>query len=96
MTRSAETTEHYCPICGKDVTDPAFNRFGEWACSEAHAEQDVNEVRAERAETPARGPAAPGRATEHDTDGPGYDPRSDDRYTPRPSRWGWFGRRRGC
>lgn len=43
-----ETTEKFCPICVKPVTDSAFNRFGEWACSEAHADDYVKEVRAKR------------------------------------------------
>lgn len=93
MTRPVETTGHYCPICGKDVTDPAFKRFGEWACSEAHAEEYVREVRAERGQA-TRSSAAPGRAAgDYDA---GHDPRYDDRYAARASRWGWFGRRRGC
>ena len=45
---TVEITEKYCPICGKEVTEPAFKRFGEWACSEAHAEEYVKEVRAQR------------------------------------------------
>jgi len=45
---AVETTEQYCPICGKEVAEPAFKRFGEWACSEAHAEEYVKEVRAQR------------------------------------------------
>lgn len=43
-----ERNEKYCPICGKAVTDPTFNRFGEWACSAAHAEDYVKEVRSKR------------------------------------------------
>ncbi len=43
-----QTTEKYCPICGKDVAEPGFKRFGEWACSEAHAEEYAKEVRAEK------------------------------------------------
>jgi hypothetical protein len=43
-----QTTEKYCPICGKDVPEPNFKRFGEWACSEAHAEEYVTEVRAQK------------------------------------------------
>lgn len=42
------TTERYCPICGKPVSDGTYNRFGEWACSEAHAEEHVKEVRAQK------------------------------------------------
>ena len=43
-----ETSEKYCPICGKRVAEPTFNRFGEWACSEAHADEYVKEVRAQK------------------------------------------------
>ena len=41
-----QTTDKYCPICGKEVAEPSFKRFGEWACSEAHAEDYMKEVRA--------------------------------------------------
>lgn len=44
---ATQTTEHYCPLCGKPG-QPEFNRFGEWACSEAHAEEHVAEVRAQK------------------------------------------------
>lgn len=52
---SVETTEKYCPICGRDVTEPNFKRFGEWTCSETHAEEYVKEVRAQKVQgmTPA-------------------------------------------
>lgn len=53
-----ETTEKYCPICGKDVAEPRFRRFGEWACSEGHAEEYVKEVRAQKQrQLAATGPA---------------------------------------
>ncbi len=42
---TVQTTERYCPICGKPGTDPAYNRFGELACSDAHAEEFAKEVR---------------------------------------------------
>ena len=45
---SIQTTEKYCPICGQDVAESNFKRFGEWACSEAHAEEYVKEVRAQK------------------------------------------------
>ena len=45
---AVETSERYCPICGKPVTDPTYNRFGELCCSEAHAEQYVKEMRAQK------------------------------------------------
>ena len=48
-----QTTDKYCPICGKDVAEPSFKRFGEWACSEAHAEEYVNEVRGQKLRTVA-------------------------------------------
>lgn len=56
---AVETTEKYCPICGKEVHEPAFKRFGEWACSDGHAEEYVREVRAQRvrAVAPASGEA---------------------------------------
>ena len=40
-----QMADKYCPICGKDVAEPSFKRFGEWACSEAHAEEYVTEMR---------------------------------------------------
>ena len=40
-----QRTEHYSPMCGKPVTDATFNRFGEWCCSEAHADAYVADVR---------------------------------------------------
>jgi hypothetical protein len=43
-----ETMDRYCPICGKDVAEANFKRFGEWACSEAHADEHVDEVRARK------------------------------------------------
>lgn len=43
-----EITTRYCPICGKAVSEATYNRFGEWACSEAHAEEYVAEVRAQK------------------------------------------------
>ena len=58
-----QTTEKYCPICGKDVPESAFKRFGEWACSEAHAEEYVKEVRDQkhRAAAPEPGHVQPAR-----------------------------------
>lgn len=44
----AVVTEKFCPICGKDVKDDSFKRFGEYLCSEEHAEQYVKEVRAKQ------------------------------------------------
>jgi hypothetical protein len=43
-----QTTDKRCPICGQDVAEPTFKRFGEWACSEGHAEEFVKEVRSEK------------------------------------------------
>ena len=50
---TSEAQEHDCPICGKEVTDPTWKRFGEWCCSEAHAEEYVKEVRARKQATHA-------------------------------------------
>lgn len=54
---TVETSERYCPICGRAVTEPTFKRFGEWACSEAHAEEYVTEVRAQKVGTASVNPA---------------------------------------
>ena len=43
-----DTGNHDCPICGKEMTEPTWKRFGQWCCSEAHAEAYVKEVRAQR------------------------------------------------
>lgn len=43
---ATQTAQRYCPICGQPVAEATHNRFGEWACSEAHADQYVQEVRA--------------------------------------------------
>lgn len=51
-----ETREKYCPICGREAADPTLNRFGEWACSEAHAEEYVQEVRAQKVRAAASAP----------------------------------------
>ncbi len=53
-----QAAEKYCPICGKPVTDATYNRFGEFACSEAHVEDYVKEVRAQKVQAHA-GSAAP-------------------------------------
>lgn len=45
---ATETTTRYCPVCGKAVPEATYDRFGEWACSEAHAEEYVVEVRAQK------------------------------------------------
>jgi hypothetical protein len=44
-------TEKYCPICGKPGR-AELNRFGEWACSEEHAEQFAREHRERAARQP--------------------------------------------
>lgn len=44
----ALVTEKYCPICGKDVKDDTFKRFGEYLCSEEHGEEYVKEIRAQK------------------------------------------------
>lgn len=60
---ATQTTERYCPICGKPVADATYDRFGEWACSEGHAEEYVKDARAQRqrqvAGVEAGPPAAP-------------------------------------
>jgi hypothetical protein len=43
---TSDTTERYGPICGKPMMEPTYNRFGEWCCSEVHAEAHVKELRA--------------------------------------------------
>lgn len=47
---TTQTTERYCPICGREVRDLDIKRFGKYLCSEEHAEEYVKEVRAQRAE----------------------------------------------
>lgn len=58
-----QTTDRYCPICGKDVTESSFKRFGEWACSETHAEEYVKAVRAEKARAVVAEPRREDRPT---------------------------------
>ena len=41
-------TDTYCSICGRDVKDLSIRRFGEYLCSEEHAEEYVKEVRAKK------------------------------------------------
>lgn len=41
-------TQRYCPICGRPVAEGVFDRFGEWCCSEGHAQEYVAEVRAQK------------------------------------------------
>ncbi len=43
---TAEEGTH-CPICGKDVADRSIKRFGEYFCSQGHAEEYVKQVRAQ-------------------------------------------------
>ena len=56
---ATQTTERYCPICGKPVTESTWNRFGDWCCSEAHAEEHVAEVRTQKQQQLAVTAAAP-------------------------------------
>lgn len=42
---SPGAAETYCPICGRDATDPSLKRFGEYFCSEAHVTEFAREVR---------------------------------------------------
>lgn len=44
--RATAEEETYCSICGKDVPDRSIKRFGEYFCSEGHAEEYAKEVRA--------------------------------------------------
>ena len=80
---TSEAQEHYCPICGKEVTDPTWNRFGEWCCSETHAEEYVKEVRAGKQATHAA-PREPVAVA------------PEEAYEPRRPAWGWGRRRGGC
>lgn len=57
---AVQTNEKYCPICGKPVADPTYNRFGELCCSEAHAEEYVKEIRAQRVQAAAGAQSRPG------------------------------------
>ena len=50
---AVETKEKYCPICGKPVAEASYNRFGEWCCSEAHADEYVKEVRGQKVQAVA-------------------------------------------
>jgi len=47
---ATQPTERYCPICGREVRDLNIKRFGEYLCSEEHAEEYVKEIRAQRAQ----------------------------------------------
>lgn len=54
---AVETRTRYCPICGKPVADSTYDRFGEWCCSEPHADEYVAEVRAKKQQQAAAAPA---------------------------------------
>lgn len=58
-TKDARAAE-YCAYCGHQLSggEPVSQRFGEWFCSEAHAEQFAEGVRAARMENAARGDLA--------------------------------------
>jgi hypothetical protein len=88
---TTDTNEKYCPICGKPVTEPTYNRFGEWCCSEDHAEQYVKEVRAQKAQAVAAGQGRPVSPSGYE-EGPWPGEEPEQR---RSRRWRWFGRRRG-
>jgi len=63
---TTQTTERYCPICGKPVTEEIYNRFGECCCSETHAEEYVAEVRTQKQkQVAAPVPVAASRAERH-------------------------------
>ncbi len=89
---AVDAKERFCPICGMEAADPTFKRFGEWACSEEHAEQYVKEVRAQRLGGPG-GRRAVGPPMEQVDEE--YEPRYAPRYEPR-LWWSRFGRRGGC
>jgi predicted nucleic acid-binding Zn ribbon protein len=90
---TSETTERYCPICGKPVLEPSYNRFGEWCCSEEHAEAYVKEVRAQRAQAAASQQGRPVRPSRGE-EGTWYEEEPVPWWSRRPR---WFGRRRrGC
>ncbi len=38
------------------MREPTSNRFGEWACSEAHAEEHVRDIRAQKTRAAAPTP----------------------------------------
>ena len=61
---STETAEKFCPICGKEVSAPTWKRFGEWCCSEPHAEAYVKEVRARQQAVGAQPVGPSGEAAE--------------------------------
>jgi hypothetical protein len=88
---TSETKDKYCPICGKPVMDPTYNRFGEWYCSEEHVEPYVQEVRAQKAQAAVHQgrPLSPASGMEEP-----WDERGSERGWSRRRRW--FGRRRGC
>lgn len=45
---ATQTRDRNCPVCGKDVAESDFKRFGKWACTAAHADAYVKAVRAEK------------------------------------------------
>ena len=47
-TMATQVTERDCPVCGKPVAAATHNRFGEWCCSDAHADEYVAEVRSKK------------------------------------------------
>ncbi|MDP3767378.1 MAG: hypothetical protein Q8S13_05135 [Dehalococcoidia bacterium] len=54
-TPTAPTAEPHCASCGQRIdAAPTIERFGERFCSEPHAEQFVDGVRAARIEAAAR------------------------------------------
>ncbi|MBI4637726.1 MAG: hypothetical protein HY727_15425 [Candidatus Rokubacteria bacterium] len=63
---ATQTTERYCPICGKPVTEGTYNRFGEWCCSDPHADEYVAGVRAQKqGQAAASAPAPAPRGERH-------------------------------
>lgn len=62
---------HYCGICGREVGGPgaALERFGERFCSEAHAEEFTQTVRAARVQAAALAPSTAERQPAEAADG---------------------------
>lgn len=79
---AVEVAEKFCPICGREVTNGEFKRFGEYCCSEEHAEEYVKEVRGRR--QAGQGMVASAAASPI-SQGP-----------PRPEAPGPWWRRKGC
>ncbi|MGH8059645.1 MAG: hypothetical protein ACREOH_20805, partial [Candidatus Entotheonellia bacterium] len=69
-----------------------YNRFGEWCCSEEHAEEYVQEVRAQKGQAAAAPQGRPVSPSGYEEE-PWYQEEAAPREFPRRRRW--FDRRRG-